>query len=295
MEPDVSTGSPDEGEAPNNALLIEDEGGDVSRETSDHDDLNGASESEERFARKNGWVEKDKWRGDPDEWVDAKNFADRGRGVNAIMRRNNERLERELEETKREAREIRRMLEDRERREQNMSITQLETQRDQAVEQGDVATYKRLDKAISDERAARPAPRVQGPDPTLVKVAQDWQAENAWYSTDDAKTAVFDKASTYVFKERPDLRGSIEFLRETERRARRMAPQLFDEAPVADRPTPTNRTASGRPAPTQNRRAAGKTWDDMPKAAQDMGEQFIRKGRVASKEDYAKTYFAEND
>jgi hypothetical protein len=296
MEPDVSTGSPDEGDAPNNALLIEDEGA-ATATADDHDDLGGATESDERFARKNGWVEKDKWKGDADDWVDAKNFADRGRGVNAIMRKNNERLERELAEIKQMVREQATGATQRQVREFEGTVAQLEAQRDQAVEQGDTATFRRLDKALRDAEKARPQVRPQQPDPQLLQTAQQWKAENPWFEVDDEKTAAFNAASAIVFKRRPELRGSIEFLRETERVARKVSPAYFEDEPVAQRPAPVNRTTGGRPAPQGRGQSREKGWDDLPREAQEMGQKFINKtnGKVKDKNDYAKQYFIEQE
>lgn len=46
-----------------------------------------------------GWADKDQWRGDPNHWVDARTFLERGRHVLPIVQQNNERLKESLRET----------------------------------------------------------------------------------------------------------------------------------------------------------------------------------------------------
>jgi hypothetical protein len=47
-----------------------------------------------------GWVPKEKFKGNEDDWVDASTFVKRGREILPILRKNNENLVRELNQTK---------------------------------------------------------------------------------------------------------------------------------------------------------------------------------------------------
>jgi hypothetical protein len=50
----------------------------------------------EREARNMGWLPKEQFPGNPDEWIDAKQFIEKGQQVIPILRANNKRLQREL-------------------------------------------------------------------------------------------------------------------------------------------------------------------------------------------------------
>ena len=47
----------------------------------------------EQEARTLGWVPAEEFKGDPNRWVDAETFVERGHTVMPILRKNNERLE----------------------------------------------------------------------------------------------------------------------------------------------------------------------------------------------------------
>ena len=47
----------------------------------------------EQEARTLGWVPQEEFKGDPNRWVDADTFVERGHTVMPILRKNNERLE----------------------------------------------------------------------------------------------------------------------------------------------------------------------------------------------------------
>src|SRR2546425_12464119 len=47
-------------------------------------------------ARTDGWKPKEQFHGPEDQWVDAETFVKRGREINPILRKNNERLQREI-------------------------------------------------------------------------------------------------------------------------------------------------------------------------------------------------------
>ena len=50
----------------------------------------------EKEARLQGWVPKDEFRGKETDWIDADIFVQRGREINPILRKNNERITKEL-------------------------------------------------------------------------------------------------------------------------------------------------------------------------------------------------------
>src|SRR5690606_19433587 len=65
----------------------------------ENEDLNteGPTQEEvEQQAREMGWRPADEFKGDPDKWVDAEEFVERGKHVLPILAQNNKRLQKEL-------------------------------------------------------------------------------------------------------------------------------------------------------------------------------------------------------
>ena len=58
-------------------------------------------------AESQGWVSKDKFRGNEQDWVDANTFVKRGREILPILRKNNENLIKDLNSTKEQLKEFR--------------------------------------------------------------------------------------------------------------------------------------------------------------------------------------------
>ena len=64
------------------------------------------NESVLKEAESQGWVPKEKFRGDENDWVDADTFVKRGREIMPILRKNNENLLKELNTTKEQLKEF---------------------------------------------------------------------------------------------------------------------------------------------------------------------------------------------
>lgn len=62
----------------------------------DENQVEEPSAEELKEAEELGWADKDSWKGDPEKWVDAKTFLDRGRHILPIVRDQNKRMKGEL-------------------------------------------------------------------------------------------------------------------------------------------------------------------------------------------------------
>lgn len=76
-------------------MADEDLGGEESQEL---DSVSSGEEKEE--AAQLGWADRDQWRGNPADWVDAKTFLEKGRPVLGVLKQTNASLRRELEQAK---------------------------------------------------------------------------------------------------------------------------------------------------------------------------------------------------
>ena len=167
----------------------------------------------EREAMELGWVPQDQFRGDPEKWVDANTFVERGRTVMPILRKTNEKLEKRLDMTAQELRRMKALYEasqeaiselqtvHAEATKQAVARAKAEVMREirEARDEGDVNKEFQLTEELSDIRAkekelATPKPKVpaggppnsQEPHPDL----QAWMEENPWFGQDQRKTAL---------------------------------------------------------------------------------------------------------
>lgn len=164
----------------------------------------------EQEARTLGWVPQEEFKGNPERWVDAETFVERGKTVMPILKANNRRLEQEVERLHSETQKLQNLFAASqeaigelqkvhseatkaavEKAKQNL-LASLK----QAKEEGDVELEVRLTDELTDLKAAQkeaaktpvqPAP-VQQQQPALHPDFAAWQEENKWFGTDERKT-----------------------------------------------------------------------------------------------------------
>src|SRR3990172_12212288 len=64
----------------------------------------------EKEARQLGWTPKEEWKGNPEKWIDAKAFVERGQEIMPILRSNNKRLQQEVSELRGELGKVKELL-----------------------------------------------------------------------------------------------------------------------------------------------------------------------------------------
>jgi len=69
-------------------------------------EVSAEREATEKEARAQGWAPKEEFRGKETDWIDADVFVQRGREINPILRKNNERIQKELDKAKRDLDEL---------------------------------------------------------------------------------------------------------------------------------------------------------------------------------------------
>lgn len=119
-------------------------------------------------ARALHWYPKEEYRGDPDQWVDAKTFVLRGEQQLPILQANNKRLMRDLADRDKRLSDLsgkfdalqgsvealRQMAVTSNEAGYQRAISELKTKQRQAVEQGDTATFDRIQGEIDDAAKA---------------------------------------------------------------------------------------------------------------------------------------------
>ncbi len=261
--------------------------------TDEQDDSNAdggqnAALTAEKEARNMGWVPKDDWTGDPEAWVDAGEFLERGKHVLPILSANNKKLLRRLEESSRKQQQLEGALRDSQeaikalqrhysenaKRQVEEARKDLLKQLAAAKEAGDVETEVELQDRLVDLREATrtaeahqagntppPADQAAG---AIHPVMQAWLDENKdWFGVDKEKT---DKAQ--------ELGNEIRAAGDTSIGAKFLAKLDLAIARWENtRGSPTQRGASkvdsGSSSGGRARAAGSKSYASLPQDAKD--------------------------
>jgi len=252
----------------------------------------------EAEARDMGWVPEEEFKGDkkPAKFLDAKEFVERGETVLPFVQRENRRLKERLDTVEKsfddrvkkltKAAEMSlKSMQDQHARE----LAALQDKREKAVEAGNVAEFRKLDKQIADHAAAAPTIEdVAEPEaPAAVEdnaaVEAEWVAKNDWYEKDEAMTQY---AFWYSNKIRDPKMPLSENLKRTEQAVREKFPMHFAGKSGANGHAPVDN--GGAP---KSPKSASPTFDKLPKEAQDFARSLKQSGGwTGSLEEWAKAY-----
>lgn len=182
-----------------------------------------------------GWVPKEQFRGDPDKWVEAEEFVERGKHILPILRKNNEKLLGEitilkgqvgtLSDAMKEATESMEALKvfhkesteaqvAKARREILDRLKAAKTEQDVDAEVEVQAELSEFDAA--GKVATKPAPKVESAPEPLAPEVKAWMAENPWYGVDQERTGLAMGIANRLKAENTLLKGSA-FLAEVKR------------------------------------------------------------------------------
>jgi hypothetical protein len=235
----------------------------------------------EQLAAEEGWSPEDKWRGDPEKWVNARTFIRQGR---TILRSTLQRQDGELSEMKTTMGEFRDHYRNVEQRAHDRAMAELKTEQRAAVEEGDTAAYDDAAKKIDElgkevpEPAKKPTGK-EGPDedPNF----KPFSADNPWYGDDIEMTAYAESIATVVGRkhEGPAFYDKI---------AEEVRAKFPDKFQNAARRKPSRVEGSG--AGTMRRgNGAGKTFADLPADAKTACTRFVKQG-LMTREEYVADY-----
>ena len=233
-------------------------------------------------AKRQGWVPKEEYSGPEDKWVDAETFVKKGKEINALLRKDNDFLKREVAEMKSTMNEFKKFHADTEKRAYERAMADLREQKKEAISSGDGDKVLQIDDAIDELKAQKPEPVKVAPqiDPAFVQ----WNEENKWFGTDKELTDEANLIGEVIKKRNPTMIGS-EFLEEVTKRVKKAYPEKF-----------TNGNRS-RPSPVEGATAAkvtsgtrGKTFNDLPAEAKAACQKFEKQG-LLTREQYLKEFF----
>lgn len=252
-----------------------------------------ADRAAEQTALSKGWTPRDKFKGDPAKWVDAKTFVERGERFASNLKNENAALKQQLAEFKGTAEAFRKYHADvmeGKQKEIDTAIKQLTREGKEADADRDFDTAEAIESRIELLRAQKAklqgeAATVAAPAaPTIDPVLREWiDEDNKWFETDPKLRAYSIELGQTLRKENPNLLGRpfLDRVREI----------MEEDFPTKFQPAQRRSMADGSSGRSSLGSGSGKSIRDLPKADRDLCRQFVKEGWV-KEDDFVKSYFA---
>jgi hypothetical protein len=256
----------------------------------------------ESEARAQGWVAKEEFRGSENDWVDAETFVRRGKEIMPILRKNNEKLLKELDLAKKAAEEARaaalefkefqKGLYEKKTKDLETQLEQLKQAKREAISAGDGDRVLAIDDAMDDikeqrteakeelkraeEKAKEAPPQEASMDPDLNK----WiEKNNSWFGPDERLTAIANTIGIQINRQNPNLKGQA-FLDKLDSELVEFMPEKFGKKRT---PNPMEGSPNGG---TSRPVASGKkSYNNLPADAKAACDRFVKQG-LMTKEQY---------
>lgn len=255
----------------------------------------------ETEARDMGWVPEGEFKGDkkPLKFLDAKEFVERGESVLPFVQRENKRLKDEIAKkdkdyedrftrlTKATEATLKKQRDDHDRQ-----LATLATQREAALDKGDGAEVRKIEKQITDHKANAPQvedivekPKADAPADNEAVLAT-WQDTNKWYGADDTLTEAAIGISQRLLLKNPNI-TMAENLRQTDVAMKERFPLRFGGTSGANAHAPVD--SGGDPKPPEGN-SKTPLFDKLPKEAKALADQAVKDGVYKTKEEWARVY-----
>ena len=248
-------------------------------------------EADVKEASGQGWVPKEKFRGDEKDWVDAGVFVKRGREILPILRKNNENLLRELNQTRDQLKEFKQTADEfkkfqkesyeRKAGELEQQIIQLKASRAQAITDGDGQRVNAMDDVIDtlkeEHKVAKENAKVETKTdipstPTIDPKLQDWLGRNEWFGKDKRLTSMTNAIGESLRMEDPNLQGQA-FLDKLDQALAEEFPAKFGKTTEKRTPNFQAESGSGR---GKSGNGGKNSYENLPKDAKDACDRYVK-------------------
>lgn len=262
----------------------------VSDDVQSDEEQHTPTEAEQR-ATEQGWTPEDRWNGDPDKWVGAEEFLERGEKHNGILRERNEKLISEVHALKTELRDSVRQFGESTRKAEERALQramkELKLQQRAAVEQGDAQTWETLEEektSLQDEFVkANEKPKEQT-SPDQDPAYLNWHSRNQWYNEDLDMTVYANQIAPIVAGKLGNS-NTPEFYDEIAKQVKKKYPNNFRNT-NRDMPSPVQGTKQEGGKPGKK----GKSYNDLPEDAKKACDKFTSQ-KLMTQEEYIAEYF----
>lgn len=225
-----------------------------------------------------GWTPKAQFKGDPEKWVDAETFVKRGEEFLPFLKANNKRLEKELENVRKDLKTFGEFHKKTAEREYGRALADLKAELAEASAAGDADAVDDISDRLADLKAdiKAEAPAKAGHSEDVVKA---WVAKNDWYAKDPALRGAAKEISIEL--EAAGLTDTAEQLAEVAKRIKAEFPEKFGN--------PRRRDSSPVEAGGHGARKSGKSRADLPLEARQFMDRMVKSGTMTEAE-YLKDY-----
>ena len=265
---------------------------------------NEVSPEIQQEAESQGWVPKDRFRGNESDWVDADVFVKRGREILPILRKNNENLIKDLQSTKEQLKEFREAAEEfkkfqkeayeRKAQDYENRIQELRESRAQAISDGDGQKVNALDDALDQAKEEFKEAKQAIKDADVVKPQQEttseaidpglqvWLDRNSWFGQDKRMTSIVNGIGESLRLEFPTLKGQP-FLDKLDEVLAEEFPNKFGK-----KQSPASRVESG--SGRQSRSGSNtQSYDNLPSEAKAACDRFVKQ-KLMTREQYVQDF-----
>jgi hypothetical protein len=257
----------------------------------------------ESEARAQGWVAKEEFRGSENDWVDAETFVRRGKEIMPILRKNNEKLLKELSEAKkaaeearqaaREFREFQKEQFERKAKDLEAQLEQLKIAKRDAINEGSGDRVLAIDDAMDELKEQRTQAKEdlkaaelkakEVPQVTADPILNEWMDRNDWFGKDAKLTGIANGLGVELRKENPGLVGKA-FLEKLDAELAEMIPSKFGKKTTFN-PMEGTPNGTARPAASSGK----KSYNNLPAEAKAACDKFVKQG-LMTKEQYVAEY-----
>ena len=238
-----------------------------------------------------GWVPKEKFRGNEDDWIDADVFVKRGKEINPILRKNNEILfqklsakDAEIAQIRADVEEFKKYHNETEERVYKRALADLKAAKKEAMEEQDHDSVIEIDEQIADLKDSKKTVTSVEPErvvSTIDPVYSQWEIENQWVVNDTDLAKAAEKAAEFL-RIRGDSSVGRTFLEKVTAKVKEAYPEKFGNI-NRDRPALIENGGGG------SRPSGSKTYSNLPAEAKAACDRFVKQGMM-TKEEYLKEY-----
>lgn len=251
-------------------------------------------------AGRKGWVPKDKYKGDPAKWVDAKTFVERGERFASNLQREVEQLKARLEKFEGNAKAFaefsKKQLEQKDQ-ELKQALADLRIERARAIREGEDVLVSELDDKIDsvkaqvkEVKAIDPEEARQQVDPVLLEWIEDG---NSWFK-DDAKLRDYAVQVGVEMRSAGETLKGRKFFDLVRARMEEDFPRRFKKAEEGAKGSGTNLVeGDGGPSGRGSTGYKGKSEKDLPAEDLALMKEYIKEGWT-TREKFLESYFSRN-
>ena len=242
-------------------------------------------------ARMMGHIPKEEFRGDPEKWVPPDKYVERAENLMPVLKsqlgkyeNKISNLEAQIESQKKTTEKLLKMGETVQKRAYEQAKRDLTAQQVQAVADGDVEKWQKLE----DQKESLPQPEViEAEQPVSSPVFDQWHTGNEWYLKDEDMTDFANLHAQKLTKQNPNMPYE-QVLQTVEKKIKETFPTRFAN-PNREVPSAVDGSTNRQVTPKSN----GQSYNDLPADAKAMCNQNVEQGLYKSKEDWVKSYFEE--